>query len=60
VLSGVPRYETITLSESDYASLKVNDYEPILFDTTTGEITLYRFCRYHPVAPSTTVQTVTP
>ncbi len=58
VLSGMRMYKTIDVTEIEYATLKVNDFEPVLFDKTDGEIAFYRFCRY--LAASTTVKTIKP
>lgn len=60
VLNGVDIYKTVTVTESEFASLQGNASEVILCDPETTEVTFYRFARYHAVPVSTAINAVNP
>ncbi|MBS1954356.1 MAG: hypothetical protein JST89_09220 [Cyanobacteria bacterium SZAS-4] len=60
VLNGTDMYRSVSVTESEYHSLKGSSTEVILCDPSTNEVTFYRFARYHAVEPSTAIKTVKP
>ncbi|CAN5515253.1 hypothetical protein BH10CYA1_BH10CYA1_54080 [soil metagenome] len=54
--SGHDQCQTISVTETEYKLLVVGSTELILYNENYGTLSLYRFCRYHPIIGSTSLK----